>query len=71
MDIGCASAERGFSSLRRIKTYLRSTMTQDRLSNLALLYIEKDLSSQLWDRIYELVVLTFAQLHKNSRIVLL
>jgi len=40
-----ATAERSFSSLRRIKNYLRSTMTQERLSNLSLLYIERELSS--------------------------
>ena len=38
MGVSSASAERSFSSLRRIKTYLRSTMTKERLSNLALLY---------------------------------
>ena len=62
LGVSSASAERSFSSLRRIKTYLRSTMTQDRLSNLALLYIKRDLSSLLWNRIDELV-LSFAQLH--------
>jgi len=36
-----ASAERSFSSLRRIKTYLRSTMTQERLNHLAMLYVER------------------------------
>ena len=45
-----------FSSLRRLKTYLRSTMTQECLTNLALLYIERDLSSQLWDKLDELVI---------------
>ena len=70
MGVSSASAERSFSSLRRIKTYLRSTMIQDRLSNLAVLYIERDLSSQLWKRMDELV-LRFAQLHKNSKIVLI
>ena len=44
MGVSTASAERSFSSLRRLKTYLRSTMTQERLSNLALLYIERDVS---------------------------
>ena len=34
------SAERSFSCLRRLKTYLRSTMLQDRLSNLAIISIE-------------------------------
>ena len=32
-----ATVERSFSSLHRIKTYLRSTMSQERLDNLALL----------------------------------
>ena len=36
------SAERSFSSLRKLKTYLRSTMGQERLSNLALLHIERE-----------------------------
>ena len=35
------SAERSFSALRRLKTYLRSTMGQQRVSNIALINIEK------------------------------
>ena len=65
-----ASVERSFSSLRRLKTYLRSTMSEQRLDNLALLYIERDLSSTLWNSLEQLV-LQFAQSHKNSRIVLI
>lgn len=42
-----ATVERSFSSLRRIHTYLRSTMTQGRLDDLAILSIERDLSSLL------------------------
>ncbi len=38
-----ASAERSFSALKRIKTYLRSTQGQDRLSALATISIEKEL----------------------------
>ena len=34
------SAERSFSCLRRLKTYLRSTMLQERLSNLAIMSIK-------------------------------
>ena len=41
MGVSLATAERSFSSLQRIKTYLHSTMTQERLANLALLYIER------------------------------
>jgi len=36
---GC---ERSFSSLRRLKTYLRNTMGQERLSGIALFNIEKN-----------------------------
>ncbi|GBN71107.1 hypothetical protein AVEN_228774-1 [Araneus ventricosus] len=36
-----AEAERCFSTLKRVKTFLRSTMSKDRLSALALLSIEK------------------------------
>ncbi len=34
-----ATAERSFSSLKRIKTFLRNSMTQSRLNNLFILYI--------------------------------
>ncbi|XP_030749955.1 uncharacterized protein LOC115877780 [Sitophilus oryzae] len=37
------SAERSFSALKRIKTYLRSTMETERLNHLAVLHIESDL----------------------------
>lgn len=36
-----ASCERSFSCLKRLKTYLRTTMGQERLSNLAILQLEK------------------------------
>ncbi|KAJ8335756.1 hypothetical protein SKAU_G00390980 [Synaphobranchus kaupii] len=38
-----AEAERCFSTLKRIKTFLRNTMTQDRLNALAMLSMEKRL----------------------------
>ncbi|XP_069465605.1 zinc finger MYM-type protein 1-like [Ambystoma mexicanum] len=41
LPIGIASAERSMSTLRRVKNYMRSTMTQKRLSDLALLAIEQ------------------------------
>jgi hypothetical protein len=40
-------AERSFSSLRRLKTYIRSTMTQKRLNNVAMCHVYKDRLSQL------------------------
>ena len=42
-----ATAERAFSSLCRIKTYLRSTMTQCRLNNLFMLYVHTNLTDML------------------------
>ena len=38
-----ASAERSFSKLKLIKSYLRSTMSQERPNGLAMLLIETDL----------------------------
>jgi hypothetical protein len=38
-----ASAERSFSGLRRLKTYLRSTCGQRRLNNLAICHVHKDI----------------------------
>ena len=43
------SAERIFSALRHLKTYLRSTMTQPRLNNMMLLYIHKEKTDQIDD----------------------
>lgn len=42
-----ATAERSFSALRRIKTFLRSTMTCERLNNLFLLYVHTDRTDDL------------------------
>jgi hypothetical protein len=42
-----ASVERSFSALKRIKSYCRSTQSQERLSGLALISIEKQLLHQL------------------------
>lgn len=41
------SVERSFSGLRRTKTYLRSTMGQDRLNNLAFLNIERSFTNKV------------------------
>ena len=45
--VGSAGCERSFSSLGRIKTKLRSTMGEERLTNIALLSIERELSGGL------------------------
>lgn len=41
------SAERSFSALKRIKSYLRSTIDNDRLNPLAILSIESEITSSL------------------------
>lgn len=43
MPVSTASAERSFNCLRRLKTYLRNTMTDKRLSGLALMNIHHDI----------------------------
>jgi hypothetical protein len=42
-----ATAERSFSSLRRLKTYLRSTCGQRRLNNLAICHVHKHVMDEL------------------------
>ena len=44
IPVSSASAERSFSSLRRLKNYLRCTMGQERLKNLAVLEIEQEIN---------------------------
>ena len=44
IPITTATAERSFSVLRRIKTYLRSSMSECRLNNAMLLHCHKDIA---------------------------
>ena len=53
-----------FSGLKRILTYLRNTMTQERLTNLALLHINHEEFSEID---LDEAVLTFAT-NKNRRL---
>ncbi|XP_040372930.1 zinc finger MYM-type protein 1-like [Rosa chinensis] len=57
-----ASAERSFSKLKLIKSYLRSTMSQERLNDLSMLSIEKNMGDKLD---YNNIICTFAA--KNAR----
>ena len=47
IPVTMATAERSFPGLRRIKTYLRSTMTQQTLNNVMLLHTHKDVTDKL------------------------
>ena len=47
MPVTSTTAERSFHVLRRLKTYVRTTMNNDRLSSLALMHIHCDFSVDL------------------------
>lgn len=58
------TSERTFSVLKRIKSYLRSSMTQDRCSALAILCIESDITSTLE---FDEVINSFANLRSRKK----
>ena len=47
IPVTVASAERSFSKLKMLKSYLRSTMSQERLNGLAILCIEKEMLEKI------------------------
>ena len=47
LPVTVASAERSFSKLNVIKNFMRSTMTQDRLNDLAVLSIESKVTRKI------------------------
>ena len=61
-----AFAERSFSKLKLIKSCLRSTMLQERLSGFAILSIEKEMSEEL--KYKNLVILHLKKKKKKNSI---
>ncbi|CAH1153707.1 unnamed protein product [Phaedon cochleariae] len=61
LPVSVASAERSFSTLRRLKTWLRSQMGQNRLTGLALLHIHRDIPVST-----DNVIDRFASVHKRN-----
>jgi len=49
IPVTSATAERSFSAMRRLKTYLRSTMTAERLNAVMVLHTHKDILDQVPD----------------------
>ena len=47
IPVTVAKGERSFSKLKLIKTHLRSTMAQEKLSNLAILSFENDIAQSI------------------------
>ena len=60
-------SERSFSMMKRIKTRLRATMCENRLSDLSVLPIEKEIGRDLDD---DAVIEEFSAVDKNRRVVL-
>ena len=67
LAVSTAQCERSFSALKRIKTYLRTTMTEQRLTDISILSIERELSKKIS---LDTVVSKFEGIDKNRSIVL-
>ncbi|CAF1658030.1 unnamed protein product [Rotaria magnacalcarata] len=65
IPVTSATCERSFSKMKTIKTALRNTMSDERLSNLCVLSIERDFKID-----FDSVVEDFSSNHKNRRIML-
>ena len=59
------SAERSFSGLRRLKTYLRSTMGQQRVSNIALINTEREYANSVVNKDIDRIIDIFGR--RNGR----
>lgn len=68
LPVSTASCERSFSALRHIKTWVRNSISNDKLQCVALLAIEKERTEALNN---DVVIDAFAKAHKNRRILLL
>ena len=68
LGVSTATCERSFSNLKRTKTYLRSTMSDSRMNDLAILSIEEDLSCN-W-LTFDITIDKFASVDKGRRLKL-
>ncbi|XP_029342283.1 uncharacterized protein LOC103309214 [Acyrthosiphon pisum] len=62
LPVSVASAERSFSTLRRVKTWLRSRMDEDRLTSLCLLNVHQNIN--MYDKVDDIIEL-FAKQKKR------
>ena len=67
LGVSSSSCERSFSCVKRVKTFLRSSMTTERLSALAILSTDVDLASSID---FEDFLRIFVNYHNNRRIIL-
>ena len=66
LPISSCEAERSFSALKRLKTYLRSNMGQNRLSSLALMHIERNTVNSGLKEDMNVMIDTFARNKKRD-----
>ena len=64
IPVTTCSCERSISTLRRLKTYLRSTMGQKRLKSLALLHVHREINLDV-----EKIIDRFAQKHPRRMLL--
>ena len=65
IPVSSTTCERTFSKMKLIKTTIRSTMSDIRLSDLCVLAVERDFNIR-----FEQLMDDFADSHKNSRVLL-
>lgn len=65
LPVSAATAERSFSTLRRLKTWLRSNMGEDRLTGLALMSVHRELQLDP-----DAIILRFAKTKRRQEFVL-
>lgn len=65
IPVSSTTCERTFSKMKRIKTSVRNTMMDERLNDLCLLAVERDVKID-----FEQLMDDFSTIHRNSRILL-
>jgi hypothetical protein len=65
LAVSSATRERNFSAMRKIKSWVRTSMLQDQFINLSVIYIEKDLTKSTESED------TLNEFSKSSRILVL
>ena len=67
LPVSSCEAERSFSLLRRLKTYLRNTMGQERLSSLTLIHIERKTANQVMREDMKTMIDKFGRNKRNAQ----
>lgn len=62
IPVSSATCERSFSSMRRLKNWMRTSMVQQRFTNLSVINIERDLANKI---VPEEILNTFAKIDRR------